>query len=176
MINYIDKLPALLLGDYEYLLRITIGAALGFFIGLNRTHKAKPAGIKTYMFVSAASTLFTIVSIQAVDVYSELYGNTVMDPMRLAAQIVTGVGFIGAGVILKDGNRVVGLTSAAMIFLSGGVGIGIGAGFYSIVIFTVFITFLFALFGGWLEKRETQKLKVKTKISLDSRTNNTHSP
>lgn len=159
MITYIDSLPSEFIGEYELFLRVVVGALLGFLIGLNRTHKAKPAGIKTYMFVATASTLITIVSIQAVAVYSELHGHTMMDPMRLAAQIVTGLGFIGAGVILKVGTRVVGLTSAAMVFFSGGVGIGIGAGFYSIVVFSVLITFLFALWGEWIEKRETQRMK-----------------
>src|SRR5699024_10478027 len=90
----------------------------------------KPAGLKTYMYVAVSTTLITIVSIESVTMYSDLHPNLRMDPMRLAAQIVSGLGFLGAGVILKDGLRVKGLTSAAMIFFVGGIGIGIGAGFY----------------------------------------------
>lgn len=151
---FADRLLTLWLGDYEWLLRIFVSCLLGFFIGLNRTHKNKPAGVKTYMFVAAASTLITIVSIQSVTLYAGIRDHTMMDPMRLAAQIVTGLGFIGAGVILKDGVRISGLTSAAMIFFAGGVGIGIGAGFYSFVIFSMFITTLFLKLGEWIEKRE----------------------
>lgn len=73
--------------------------------------------------------------------------------MRLAAQIVSGLGFLGAGVILKEGLQVRGLTSAAMIFFVGGVGIGIGAGFYGFVIFTVVIGMFIARVGLMLEIR-----------------------
>jgi Uncharacterized membrane protein len=149
-----DHYLSVWLGDFEWLLRIFVSCLLGFIIGLNRTHKHKPAGVKTYMYVAAASALITIVSIQSVEMYAGMREHTMMDPMRLAAQIVTGLGFIGAGVILKNGVRVVGLTSAAMIFFAGGVGIGIGAGFYTVVIFTFAATTLFVKFGEWIEKRE----------------------
>ena len=136
----------------EWYLRIIISAGLGFLIGWDRSSKSKPAGIKTYTYVSVACTLITLVSIYSVDKYSIPGGGTMMDPMRLAAQIVTGLGFLGAGVILKNGLQVKGLTSAAMILFSGGVGIGIGAGFYSIVIFSVIVTFILAKLGNILEK------------------------
>lgn len=149
-----DHLVSVWLGEYEWLFRLFVSCLLGFVIGLNRTHKHKPAGVKTYMYVSAASALITIVSIQSVAMYADLRDHTMMDPMRLAAQIVTGLGFIGAGIILKDGVRVVGLTSAAMIFFTGGVGIGIGAGFYTPVVFAFAVTTLFVKIGEWIEKRE----------------------
>jgi putative Mg2+ transporter-C (MgtC) family protein len=152
-----DRWIMSLLGEYETLLRIIVSCALGFYIGLNRTHKHKPAGVKTYMFVTAASTLITIVSIQSVYMYSSISDRVMMDPMRLAAQIVSGLGFIGAGVILKDGLKIRGLTSAAMVFFSGGVGIGIGAGLYTIIIFTVIMTTLYLKLGEWVEKRDLLK-------------------
>ncbi|WP_183040925.1 MgtC/SapB family protein [Salipaludibacillus neizhouensis] len=133
-------------------LRILISGIIGFLIGLDRSSKQKPAGVKTYMYVSIACTLITLVSIYSVDKFSQPDMGTMMDPMRLAAQIVTGLGFLGAGVILKTGLHVKGLTSAAMILFAGGVGIGIGAGFYEIVFFAVFVSFILARFGNWLEK------------------------
>jgi putative Mg2+ transporter-C (MgtC) family protein len=157
--EFIDVYITNFFQDFDLLFRIFLSAILGFFIGLDRTHKNKPAGVKTYTFVTTACSLITIVSIQSVGVYSHLHENTMMDPMRLTAQIVTGLGFIGAGLILKNGVRVVGLTSAAMIFFAGGVGIGIGAGFYSIVLFTMIIAFLFVPFGNWIEMRENNKLE-----------------
>lgn len=153
---FTDELIVAWLGEFEWLFRILVSCMLGFIIGLNRTHKQKPAGVKTYMYVAAASTLITIVSIQSVTLYAGLREHTMMDPMRLAAQIVTGLGFIGAGVILKDGIKISGLTSAAMIFFAGGVGIGIGAGFYSIVVFAMIVTTLFLKLGEWVESREQQ--------------------
>lgn len=107
--DLVDQFIINLLQDFELLFRIFVSALLGFIIGLDRTHKNKPAGVKTYTFVTTASALITIVSIQSVGTYSYLHENTMMDPMRLAAQIVTGLGFIGAGLILINGGRVVGL-------------------------------------------------------------------
>jgi len=136
---------------YEVYLRIVISALLGFLIGWDREAKSKPAGLKTYMYVCVASALITIISIYSVGKFSTGKG-TMMDPMRLAAQIVSGLGFLGAGVILKDGLQVKGLTSAAMILYVGGIGIGVGAGFYSLVIFTVLLTTVMARIGNALER------------------------
>jgi putative Mg2+ transporter-C (MgtC) family protein len=147
--------------DYEIYFRILLSAFLGLLIGFDRTHKNKPAGVKTYTFVTVASALITIVSIESVEMYSHLHERTMMDPMRLAAQIVTGLGFLGAGLIMKTGFEVKGLTSAAMILFAGGVGIGIGAGFYGIVIFTIAIAFLFIYVGGWIEKREHERVQSR---------------
>ena len=73
--------------------------------------------------------------------------------MRLAAQIVSGLGFLGAGVILKDGLQVKGLTSAAMIFFVGGVGISIGSGYYGIVLCAIAVTFLLSHIGSYFEEK-----------------------
>jgi putative Mg2+ transporter-C (MgtC) family protein len=144
--------------EYEIYFRILLSAFLGLLIGFDRTHKNKPAGVKTYTFVTVASALITIISIESVGIYSNLHDRTMMDPMRLAAQIVSGLGFLGAGLIMKTGFEVKGLTSAAMILFAGGVGIGIGAGFYGIVIFTMVTSFVFIRVGGWIEKREHERL------------------
>jgi putative Mg2+ transporter-C (MgtC) family protein len=144
--------------EYEIYFRILLSAFLGLLIGFDRTHKNKPAGVKTYTFVTVASALITIISIESVGIYSNLHDRTMMDPMRLAAQIVSGLGFLGAGLIMKTGFEVKGLTSAAMILFAGGVGIGIGAGFYGIVIFTMVTSFVFIRVGSWIEKREHERL------------------
>lgn len=157
-------LNAAAFGQGELYVRVTLSALLGFIVGWDREFKSKPAGIKTYMYVCVSSTLITLISIHSVQAYSGLAERTMMDPMRLAAQIVTGLGFLGAGVILKDGLRVKGLTSAAMIFFVGGVGIGIGAGFYGIVTFAVFLSLFLAKIGNLLEKSRI----FRTKNSTDS--------
>lgn len=164
-ISYIDRLPAEYLGEYELFFRILMSAIIGFLIGLNRTHKHKPAGVKTYTFVTAASALITIVSIHSAGIYSTMFDKTMMDPMRLAAQVVTGLGFIGAGLILKDGGRVIGLTSAAMIFFAGGVGIGLGSGFYTVIVFTVGLVFLFVQLGEWIERREKRRESKRSRLA-----------
>ncbi|WP_040717121.1 MgtC/SapB family protein [Paenibacillus daejeonensis] len=144
---------------YEVYIRIVVSALLGFLIGWDREAKSKPAGLKTYMYVCVASALITIISIYSVGKFSTAEG-TMMDPMRLAAQIVSGLGFLGAGVILKDGLQVKGLTSAAMILYVGGIGIGVGAGFYSVVIFTVVLTTVMARIANALERHKFKTHKA----------------
>ncbi|MCA0151100.1 MgtC/SapB family protein [Rossellomorea vietnamensis] len=147
--------------QHDIYFRIVVSAILGFIIGWDRTSKNKPAGLKTYTYVSVACTLITIVSIEGAEMLSQPGSGKMMDPFRLAAQIVSGLGFLGAGVILKDGLRVKGLTSAAMIFYVGGIGIGIGAGFYSIVIFATLVTFIITKIGNIFEEREITIVRVR---------------
>jgi len=152
-----EALP--LTGHYEMFLRVLISALLGFLIGWDREAKRKPAGLKTYMYVSVASTLITLISIYSVEAFSTITDRTMMDPMRLTAQVVAGLGFLGAGVILKDGLQVKGLTSAAMILFVGAVGIGIGAGFYSIVCFAVAVSMAMAKLGNAVERRKLARVR-----------------
>jgi putative Mg2+ transporter-C (MgtC) family protein len=146
--------------NFQNFAKISLSALLGFLVGLDREYKNKPAGIKTYMFVSVACTLLTIVSIEGVTKFSDLHVGVRMDPLRLAAQIVSGLGFLGAGVILKNGLKVQGLTSAAMIFLVGGIGIGIGSGFYGLVIFSTFLSMVLARLGDRIERKKVKKERL----------------
>ena len=159
ILQIINNMVSQVTNQYEMYIRILISALLGFLIGWDRQSKSKPAGLKTYMYVCVASTLITLISIYSVEKFSVINDRTMMDPMRLTAQIVTGLGFLGAGVILKDGLHVKGLTSAAMILFVGGVGIGIGAGFYSIVIYTVVVSMIMAKIGNVLESRKQYRYK-----------------
>ncbi|TMW70474.1 MgtC/SapB family protein [Alteribacter natronophilus] len=116
--------------SFEVLLQLVLACVFGLLIGLDRQVKHKPLGLKTCTIICTASCLLTIVSIQSFYAHATEVFNT-MDPMRLAAQIVSGVGFIGAGVILRRSNDVIsGLTSAAVIWAASGLGITVGAGFY----------------------------------------------
>ncbi|MFK9091885.1 MgtC/SapB family protein [Bacillus salipaludis] len=150
-----------LIKNIELYLRLVISALFGMFIGWDRSAKNKPAGLKTFMYVSVSCTLITIISIYSVEFFGNSNANNRMDPMRLTAQIVSGLGFLGAGLIIKDGVRVKGLTTAAMVFFSGGVGIGIGAGFYGMVFAAVFITFILAKISLLIEERQTQSRRIK---------------
>ncbi|MGE6257588.1 MgtC/SapB family protein [Heyndrickxia sporothermodurans] len=118
--------------DIDILNKLGISAVLGLIIGLERELKRKPLGLKTSLVISIISCLLTIVSIQSAYLFPSSKGVPIqMDPLRLAAQIVSGIGFLGAGVILKRGNdSITGLTTAAMIWGAGGIGIAVGAGFY----------------------------------------------
>ncbi|MFC5464282.1 MgtC/SapB family protein [Lederbergia graminis] len=119
--------------DIDLIIKLGISALLGLIIGVERELKRKPLGLKTSLVISIISCLLTIVSIESAYMFP---GNDnvriQMDPLRLAAQIVSGIGFLGAGVILRRGNdHISGLTTAAMIWGAAGIGIAVGAGFYS---------------------------------------------
>ncbi|MGM8364446.1 MgtC/SapB family protein [Virgibacillus sp. W0181] len=127
----------------EILLRLGLAALLGMIIGLERELKHKPLGLKTCIVISVASCLLTLVSIDAAMQFADASANIRTDPMRLAAQIVSGIGFLGAGVILRRGGLTVsGLTTAAVIWAAAGIGIAVGGGFYfEAIIAAVFILF-----------------------------------
>lgn len=115
--------------DWSLVIKLTIAAFIGIVMGLERDLRRKPVGIKTCTVISVVSCLLTIVSIEAANIFSEAYSKP-MDPLRLAAQIVSGVGFLGAGVILRRNNDIVsGLTTAAIVWGVSGIGIAIGADF-----------------------------------------------
>jgi putative Mg2+ transporter-C (MgtC) family protein len=118
--------------DYDILLKLGISAILGLIIGLERELKRKPVGLKTSLVISVVSCLLTIVSIESAYMFPDSDNVRItMDPLRLAAQIVSGIGFLGAGVILRRGNdSISGLTTAAMIWGAAGIGIAVGAGFF----------------------------------------------
>ncbi|HWO95192.1 MAG TPA: MgtC/SapB family protein [Bacillus sp. (in: firmicutes)] len=116
--------------EHQIFLKLGISAILGLIIGLERELKRKPVGLKTCLVISIISCLLTIVSIESAYVF-EKTDHITMDPLRLAAQIVSGIGFLGAGVILRRGNdSISGLTTAAMIWGAAGIGIAVGAGFF----------------------------------------------
>lgn len=111
--------------------KLAFALFFGLLIGIDRQWKHKPLGIKTSMVISVASCLITIVSIESADQFLTAGRVLTMDPLRLAAQIVSGVGFIGAGVILRRQNDMIsGLTTAAMVWAASGLGIAAGVGFF----------------------------------------------
>lgn len=137
---------ALQISSVETFLKLLIAASLSLVIGLERELKRKPVGLKTSVVISTFSCLLTIISIESAYIaQGSAYENVniTMDPLRLAAQIVSGIGFLGAGVILKRGNdSISGLTTAAMIWGAGGIGIAVAAGFYLEAVFAVLIVLL----------------------------------
>lgn len=130
--------------DTETFTRLSLAAVAGGIVGIERLLKNKPVGIKTLTVVAVSSALLTVVSINSVEEYAMISDNINMDPMRLAAQIVSGVGFIGAGLIMKKSNNdVSGLTTAAILWGVSAIGISIGAGFIQ----EAFIAMVFFLIG-----------------------------
>jgi putative Mg2+ transporter-C (MgtC) family protein len=125
---------SLTLGWDETLLRLALAAALGGVIGLERELDEKAAGLRTHMLVSSGSALFTLVSAYGFADILALSGSQVLvrlDPSRIAAQIVTGIGFLGAGVIFRQGFTIRGLTTAASLWLVAAIGMASGAGYWA---------------------------------------------
>src|SRR5256885_1178246 len=119
----------------EALLRLVLAAALGGAVGLERELREREAGFRTHMLVSVGSALFTIAS--AYGFRDFLVGGGALvrtDPTRIAAQIVTGIGFLGAGAIIRQGLSVRGLTTAATLWLVAAIGMATGAGWYAAAI------------------------------------------
>ena len=128
------------------LLRLLLAAFLGALVGLERQLRHKPAGIRTNLMICFGSALFTIISYQ-------LAGEVTGDHTRIAAQIIPGIGFIGAGVVIRERGAIMGITSAATIFVMASIGMAVGAGMLATAIFATLMV-LVALIGiGFVEDR-----------------------
>jgi putative Mg2+ transporter-C (MgtC) family protein len=126
---------------WEVFLRLALAAVLGAAIGLERELREREAGLRTHLLVSLGSALFTIVSAYGFHAFLASGASVVRaDPTRIAAQIVTGIGFLGAGAIIRQGLSVRGLTTAATLWVVAAIGLAAGAGYYSgAVIATVLV-------------------------------------
>jgi len=130
-----------------FFLRIVLASLCGAAVGVERSKRFKEAGIRTHCVVACAAAVFMILSKYSFADLAlggdQLYGGTRgADPARIAAQVVSGLGFLGAGVIFKNGNSIKGLTTAAGLWATAGIGMAIGSGMYLIGIFTTVILVL----------------------------------
>lgn len=144
--------------NIEIFKQLALSVLLGALIGIERKLAKKRAGMRTFAFVALGSTLFTAVSINALKFISMQAGGVSFDPTRVAAQIVSGVGFIGAGVIFFSGSKLRGVTTAAGLWLAAAIGMAVGFGFYSIAIFTTTLALLILELFWFVEKKITKKI------------------
>ena len=126
------------MSEWELLLRLALSCVLGGVIGYERQSRRKVAGLRTNILVCLGSCLIMVLS-EAL--YLNVEGRTNADPARLAAQVVSGIGFLGAGAIMKEGLTVIGLTTAACLWVVAGVGLAVGAGYYAGALFTTALVF-----------------------------------
>ena len=153
----------------EILLKIVAAVIFGGLVGLEREHHSKAAGLRTHIILCVGATLITIVSIQ---MSRDLGNERLTDPTRIAANIVTGIGFLGGGAILRMGATVKGLTTAACIWTVTGVGMALGAGYYfpaALVILTVLLTlhFLARFEDVFLMRKELRAMTLTAQSSPD---------
>jgi putative Mg2+ transporter-C (MgtC) family protein len=138
------------------LLRLTLAAILGGAIGLEREFKHRPAGLRTNLFICLGAAMFTLLS-------DKLAVEFLGDHTRIAAQIIPGIGFIGAGSILHNrGDLVTGITSAATLFVVASVGMAVGGGLYLTATFATVLILICLFLLGWAEQRLDIKLLVNT--------------
>jgi putative Mg2+ transporter-C (MgtC) family protein len=131
------------LGSAELLLRVGLAAVLGGAIGFERELREREAGLRTHLLVAVGSALFTLVSAYAwTDWTFSNRDGVVFDPTRIAAQIVTGVGFLGAGAIIRQGLSVRGLTTAATLWVVAAIGMAAGVGYYEAAVATTALVLL----------------------------------
>ena len=131
----------------EFFLRIVIACACGAFIGIERSHRLKEAGVRTHLLVSATAALMIIVSKYGfADLVSAeeaaAFGQRGADPSRIAAQVVSGISFLCAGVIFKQGSVIKGLTTAAGLWATAGIGLALGAGMLLLGVFATIVVLL----------------------------------
>lgn len=128
----------------DFTIRLVLAAVLGSLVGIERQMSSKDAGLKTHMLVSVGSALIMVVS--QFGFFEVIQNHISADPSRIAAQVVSGIGFLGAGVIFKEHGSIKGLSTAAGLWCVSGIGLAVGAGLYSLsIIATVLILIAFGL-------------------------------
>ncbi len=153
-----SSLPAGL--EIAVLGRLLLALALGAAVGLERELSAKPAGLRTIMLISVGAELLTESSLLAANLVTNDFIRA--DPARIAAQIVTGIGFIGAGTILVARGSVVGLTTAATLWVTAAIGMAVGLRAYVIAIGATFLVVATLVVLGWIERRLLPDRTVNT--------------
>lgn len=137
----------------EMLLRLLAALLAGAMIGYERSHHGRPAGFRTHALVCTASSLLMLVTVYQANWVQAEADLVRLDPTRMAQGIMTGIGFLGAGVIIKEGLSVRGLTTAASIWITAAIGILAGIGFYFPLIASVLLTLAVLSLFRWIEAR-----------------------
>ncbi|WP_100372268.1 MgtC/SapB family protein [Bacillus sp. FJAT-45037] len=160
------------------LLKLSFAALAGLIIGLERELKGKPLGLKTCLIVAVTACLLTIVSYESAFLFSEAYSRP-MDPGRIPSYVISGIGFLGAGVILRRNNDAIsGLTTASLVLASAGIGITIGVGFYM----EAFLGVFFMILGvriipdlvEWIGPKKLADIEIRAKVFIKKETNLTN--
>lgn len=160
----------------DILLRVFSACMLGFAVGLEREMTNKYAGLRTNILVCLGACLFTIISIYGFPtVVTDEHANGIRDTARVAAQVVTGIGFIGGGTVLRHGATVFGLTTAATLWMVASIGMACGAGLYTIAIISTIISIIILVSVRVFEKsmlikstKNTRRLSVNITCPTES--------
>ncbi|TRZ48501.1 MgtC/SapB family protein [bacterium] len=149
-----------MLSDIQVIIRLVLSVILTGFIGLERQLHRRTAGLRTHILVGLGSCLIMLTSLYVFDIYSN---KAPLDPTRIAAGVITGIGFLGAGAIIRDREGVKGLTTAASLWVVAGIGLAVGCGFFLAALMTTFLAFLSLFFLRQVENIIFFKLEIKEK-------------
>ena len=146
-----------MISEVQILLRVLVGAILGSLVGFERERQDQPAGLRTHMILVIGATLAMVLSVNLGYLFAR--PGTPADPARLAAQVISGIGFLGAGAILRYGFTVKGLTTATSLWTMAIVGMTVGAGYYLIGVVTTALMLIVLALLNVLEKRYVRDRK-----------------
>ena len=150
-----------MLNEWVIIFRLVLAAVLSGIVGFEREFHGRAAGFRTHILLCVGSTLIMITSVHIFDIYS---GRAPIDPARLAAGVVTGIGFLGAGTIMRYKASVRGLTTAASLWVVTGIGLAVGSGLYFGSVITTVLAVITLMFFGRLEHAMIRKDWYKTVI------------
>lgn len=144
-----------MLNDMQIVLRLVASVFLSGLIGLERQVQRRNAGLRTHILVCLGSCLIMLTSLYVFDIYN---GVASIDPSRIAAGVITGIGFLGAGAILRDQTEIKGLTTAASLWITAGIGLAVGCGFYTGAITATILTIAVLLVLRYAERKVLDKV------------------
>src|SRR3989338_6045113 len=137
-----------MLTDAQIIFRLVLSVVLSGLIGLERQMHKRTAGLRTHILVSLGSCLIMLTSIYVFDIYKD---KVPLDPARIAAGVITGIGFLGAGAIIRDRAEVKGLTTAASLWVVAGLGLAVGCGFLKAAVYTTILAIVVLYFLRYVE-------------------------
>ena len=153
--------------NLDMLLRLVVALVAGAIVGYERSYRGRPAGFRTHALVCTASSLLMLVTVYESHWMSSLTETVRLDPTRMAQGIMTGIGFLGAGVIMKEGLSVRGLTTAASIWITAALGILAGIGFYFPLVVSMLLTVSVLSVFRWLEARMPTQVHYHFEIRFE---------
>ncbi len=134
--------------DAQMIMRLLLTLVLSGLVGLERQVHRRDAGLRTHILVALGSTLIMLTSLYVFDIYKD---KVALDPVRIAAGVVTGIGFLGAGTIIREPDGVKGLTTAASLWVVSGIGLAVGCGFNKVAIYTTILVLIVLHFLRFVE-------------------------
>jgi putative Mg2+ transporter-C (MgtC) family protein len=163
-------IQTLIFSNLDLFIKILVAGILGASIGFERDVHGRSAGIRTNLLVSLGACLFVIIS-NDIAVKASISGTMNVDPTRIAAQVVTGIGFLGAGTIIREGFTIKGLTTAACLWVVAAIGMACGYGYYELAVFSTVISIISLLvlqkFENIIKKDTYRSLTISTTIKTE---------